>query len=374
MSELTLTTELKGIEKSKADQIRSVFQPMADMLDHFDAAYDEVMGMEQSEEKSAKAKRLRLDIAKIRIEADKRRKEMKEEYLRAGKAIDGTANILKWAVTDKENSLKEIELYYQRIEEERLKKLQEDREAELAKYDFDGSSMDLSGMVDAVWNNFLTGIRANWESLKAAERKAEEDRIAREKKEKLFIERRLKLAPFAQFGALELLTDETSDKEFESLHEEMIEKNRLYQIEQARIQDENERLRKEAEEREAARIEAEKKAEAERKAADETARKEREAAEAKTAAAEAEARKAREEAAEVHRKAEEEKAAEERRRQEEAQRKAEEAKRAAMAPEKEKLVSYATDLLSKLNFVESPEAKSAIQEAAFVLTAASENM
>jgi len=363
MSELALTTELKGIEKSKAEQIRSVFQPMADMLDQFEAAYDEVMGMEQSEEKSAKAKRLRLDIAKIRIEADKRRKEMKEEYLRAGKAIDGTANILKWAVADKENSLKDVELYYQRIEEERLKKLQEDREAELSKYDFDGSSMDLSGMDEAVWNNFLTGTRTNWENLKVAERKAEEDRIAREKKEKLFTERRLKLAPFAQFGALELLTDETSDKEFESLHEEMIEKNRLYQIEQARIQDENERLRKEAEEHDAA-----------QKIAEEKARKEREAAEAKAAAAEAEARKAREEAAEAKRKADEEKAAEERRRQEEAQRKAEEAKRAAMAPEKEKLVSYATDLLSKLNFVESPEAKSAIQEAAFVLTSAAESM
>lgn len=182
--ELTIRSELDGLEKSKAEQIEAVFAPMVNMLKGFESAYDEIMAEEQSPEKSKKAKRLRLDISKVRIDADKVRKEEKAEFLRAGNAIQGVYNILKFAVTDKEEKLKEVENHYERIEQERIAKLQAERVEALAAFDVDGSMMDLGNMDDIVWSNLLTGSKANYEAKIEAERKAEAERLEAEKAER----------------------------------------------------------------------------------------------------------------------------------------------------------------------------------------------
>ena len=180
MNELaTIKKELVGIDESKAAQIEAVFAPMVAMLKDFEGQYDGIMALEQSPDKCARAKRLRLDIAKVRIEADKVRKIQKEEYLRAGNAIQAVYNILKFAVAEKEDSLKETETYYERIEAEKAKTRQAEREAELLKYEVDGSKIDLGNMLDDVWRNFLIGTKTNYKAVKEAERKAEEDRLAK---------------------------------------------------------------------------------------------------------------------------------------------------------------------------------------------------
>ena len=242
--------ELQVIEQSKAEQIKATFEPMAEMLTEFEEAYNSIILESETEithEVSAKAKRLRLDIGKVRIGTEKVRKEQKEEYLRAGKAIDGVSNILKWAVTDKENRLKEIENYFEIQEQKRLEKLQADRAEKLSLYVEDAHERDLAKFADDEFEALLAMKKKEQEDRIAAERKAEEERIAKEKAEA---------------------------------------------EERERIRKENEQLRKEAEERERiAKIEAEKRAkeeaerkakeEAERKAREEKERKEREAYEAK---------------------------------------------------------------------------------------------
>jgi len=103
------TPELKQINKSKAVQIRNVFEPMAVMLQNFEGSYDEILSAATkgiTKEVQTKAKRLRLNIAKIRIETEKIRKIQKQDYLIAGKAIDGVSNILKWAIQEKEKILR----------------------------------------------------------------------------------------------------------------------------------------------------------------------------------------------------------------------------------------------------------------------------
>jgi hypothetical protein len=131
------------------------------------------------------AKKLRLEIARIRIDTEKDRTAQKEEYLRAGKAIDGVANILKWAVTEKEEKLEEIERYYERIESERLQKIQTERESELRKYvDINYPVGKLSEMAEDVWNIYIAGKRIEYNDRIIAEKRAEEERIAREKRER----------------------------------------------------------------------------------------------------------------------------------------------------------------------------------------------
>ena len=85
MNELIVKEEeqLKGIEASKAEQIKATFDPMYKMLTAFEEEFKTVSDMEISPAACAKAKDLRLRISKIRISADKERKSLKEEYLGA---------------------------------------------------------------------------------------------------------------------------------------------------------------------------------------------------------------------------------------------------------------------------------------------------
>jgi hypothetical protein len=276
--------ELNAIEKSKAEQIKSTFEPMAEMLSQFEEAYNNVVTEAKKEitkEVTAKAKRLRLDIGKVRIETEKVRKEQKEEYLRAGKAIDGVSNILKWAVSDKENKLKEIENYFEIQEQKRLEELQAMRVEELSKYVEDAHERDLSSMDCDVWEAYFQSKKREYEDRIAAEKKAEEERIAKEKAEALRQNRESELKLYWQFVPEIHPSFETLSKdEWNDFLEEMKFSKQKYDDDQEKIRKENERLQKEAEEKERQRqaelkairdreekerVEREAKAEAERK-------------------------------------------------------------------------------------------------------------
>jgi chemosensory pili system protein ChpA (sensor histidine kinase/response regulator) len=183
---ITEAPELKGVEQSKADQIKAAFEPMVEMLKGFESEFNEVVSESKkgiTEETTKRAKRVRLDIAKVRIEAEKTRKEQKEEYLRAGKAIDGVSNILKWAVVEKENALKKIEQHFENLEKERLRLLQIERIDLISKYIEDAEERDLSSMEQDVWDAYLSSKRKAYEDRIEAEKKAEAERIAKEKAE-----------------------------------------------------------------------------------------------------------------------------------------------------------------------------------------------
>lgn len=180
------TPELQGIEKSKAEQIRATFEPMAVMLEGFEAAFNSIITESQAEttkEVCAKAKRLRIDIGRVRIETGKLKDREKAEYLRAGKAIQGVHNILVWAVTDKENKLKEIENHFEIIEKKRLEALQDERVSLLSEFVQDAHERDLSSMDNDVWDAYFSTKKREYLDRIAAEKKAESDRIAKEKAE-----------------------------------------------------------------------------------------------------------------------------------------------------------------------------------------------
>lgn len=178
--------ELQTIEKSKAEKIEATFEPMAKMLLEFEKAFLKITSEAEKEitkDVIIKAKRLRIDIGKIRIETERARKSEKEEYLRAGKAIDGVSNILKWAVVDKENKLKEIEDYFETQERIRLEELQKERAGKLSKYVEDADERNLSGMDEDVCQAFFAIKKKEYDDQMAAEKQAEIDRIAKEKAE-----------------------------------------------------------------------------------------------------------------------------------------------------------------------------------------------
>jgi hypothetical protein len=221
-----------GLEENKAKEIENAYAPMVVMLTEMEEQFNKVVSSEITKDLIPIAKRLRLDIGKVRINADKIRKSAKDEYLRAGNAIQGVYNTLLYAVKSKEDKLSEIESYFENIEKERREKLQNERVTELSKF-IDESELayvpsNICDIEESVWINYIAGAKLNFETKKEAEKQAELARIAAEKKE--------------------------------------AERLRLEAIEQKRIKEENDRLKLEAER-------LEKVAEAERKANTEKLRK-----------------------------------------------------------------------------------------------------
>lgn len=275
-----------GLTETKAQEVKQVFDAVLATAEHLEAEYNRVCALEVSPEACAEAKSLRLKYVKVRTGIAKAHQEQKAFYLSGGRAVDGLKNAYTHAVQGNEQKLKEIEAYYERIEEARLAKLNDERATALDPYvDDDAHARVLSGMEEDVFAALLFMAKTKHDERIAAEQKVEADRIAKEKAD---AEERQRIA-----------------EENERLKEEAAERER---IEAARVEaelaanyerDKAEAERLDAEEAERKRIEAER--EKERKeAADKLAaeRAERERIEADAKAKEdAKAKRAAEDAA-----------------------------------------------------------------------------
>ncbi len=292
------------------------------------------------------ARECRLALRNVRVSAEKLRKDLKEDSVRKGKAIDGFNNILLHLIDGEETRLEEQEKFVEKLEAQKKAQIKTKREEQLSAFNVDTRFYSLGEMDEAAYQQLLANTIAAEEKRREDARKAEIARIEKEK----------------------------ADAE-----------------ERERIRLENERLRKEAVEREeAARIEREK-AVAAKKAADDQARKEREAIEAKHAderriaaeaaaiekrrvdaeriAAEETARQERlrlQALAEVERQKTAAAEAELRAQREAAEKKAKAealaAKKAASAPDKDKLVSLAKALDIHIPEMTTDDGKIVMQE------------
>jgi len=232
------TKELKVIEQSRAVQIKKTFEPMAEMLAGFEADYLELIGDAKkgiTQETCNKAKRLRLNIGRVRIDTGKLKDKQKEYIKLEDKAIMGVHNILVWAVKEKEDNLKEIENHFEIKERKRLEILQASRVELLTKYVEDAHERDLSGMDIDVWDAYFLTKKQAYEDIIVAEKKAEIERVAKEKAEKEEQERIRK-------------ENERLRKEVESKEEERLaELEKIRKVQEEKDSKEKERLAKIAE-------------------------------------------------------------------------------------------------------------------------------
>lgn len=262
-----------GLEKTEAEQIQSVFVPMLDKLKEFEDDYNKIVMQPITPALCVEAKALRLKLVKVRTGTDAIHKKAKAYYLAGGRAVDGLKNTMLFAIQGKEDELENIELHYVNIEKERKAKLQEERSASVIPYDVDPAHMDYGNMSDEVWANYFNGVKLAYDAKKKAEAEAEQARIAAEQAER---ERQAAIAA-----------------ENERLKKEAEEKEAALKAEREAVAKEAARLQKEAEEK--IKAEQEKAAEAqrlldkERKEAEEKAERVRKEMEAKQAAEKAEA-------------------------------------------------------------------------------------
>lgn len=170
-----------GLEESKAKEIEAQFKPMLNKMTELEKEYNKILKLEINQETCIKAKELRLKYVKVRTGTVEIHKNQKSFYLAGGRFVDGWKNAQLFASQGNEDNLMAIEKHYENIEIERVKNLQEKRQAQVNKYEPDMIVDTLGIMQNDVWNNYINGVKLNYESRIAAEKEAEEKRIAEEK-------------------------------------------------------------------------------------------------------------------------------------------------------------------------------------------------
>jgi len=190
------------------------------------------------------ARDIRLELKSIRVNADKVRKDLKAAVLVEGRMIDGIFNVIAGLTSPLEAKLEEQEKFAEKKEAERIAKVKQNRLVVLAVYEVvESPYIDLAKMTDVEFESYANSCRDAFH-FKQENLKKEQERLAKEE----------------------------ADRK---------EAARLKEIEDARIREENAKLKAEAEAKEKALQEERERAEKARLEAEAEAQRELEAERAK---------------------------------------------------------------------------------------------
>ncbi len=172
-----------GVSQESQELIKGNFQPFFDQIEQWSKKANELVITDISQTGEMKMARVaRLELRKIRLAADKVRKELKEESLRYGKAVQGAYNIIEYKIKPIEEHLKKQEDFAQLQEEKRLLELRIERESQIEKYsEFAPTGIDYSLLTADEFKNLLNGAALQKKSKEDAEKAAERARIEAEK-------------------------------------------------------------------------------------------------------------------------------------------------------------------------------------------------
>jgi hypothetical protein len=168
-------------------KIRSTFGVMFDEVDKWRAKVATVIVTREDQVAEMEiARTMRLALKKIRVNADHKRKELKAETDRYGKAVQSAFNLLEFQIVPLEKHLQDQEDFVERLKEKRIAETKEKRLAELAPFAIDTSFIDLGNMPEVSYIQFLATTRMAHEAkLAAAKKKAEDDLKELERQKKL---------------------------------------------------------------------------------------------------------------------------------------------------------------------------------------------
>jgi len=129
------------------------------------------------------ARTARLELKNLRVSAEKVRKNLKEDSLRMGKAIDGANNILLALIVPIEKSLEDIEKAEERAEAARIQALREERAEILETMDHVTHGINLGMMTSEQWASYHQQAKDAFFARREREKKAKEEAEALAKKE-----------------------------------------------------------------------------------------------------------------------------------------------------------------------------------------------
>lgn len=130
-----------------------------------------------------KAKSQRLTLKKIRTGVENRRKELKEDSLKTGRAIDAVARYIRDQIEPAEKYLEDQEKYAERMEAERRSKLISERSERLRPYVDSLAHYQLDTYTEEGFEKLFNELKAAHE-LRLAQEKAYEEQQAKEAAER----------------------------------------------------------------------------------------------------------------------------------------------------------------------------------------------
>lgn len=226
--------------------------------------YKEINVTDESQiELIAEAKEKRLALKRIRTGVENKRKELKEDSLRTGKAIDGVARYIKETIQPAEEYLELQEKFVEIKKAEEFARVKQERTEKLLKYTDDLSLYNIDSLDDEQFDTLLNKVKKEYDD-KVAFEKSEAERIEKERLEKEAEDRRIR-------EENERLKKEAEKREIELAKERKIEQDKLAKLEAERQKEREAEQKKLDEER--AKREAVEKAEADRLKADQEAKR-----------------------------------------------------------------------------------------------------
>jgi len=132
-NQLSVIVKESGLEKTKAQILLDNFSTYFQIASEWEKKAKTIVVSDASQEAEMKMARVgRLFLREKRIAIEHTRKELKEQALREGKAIDGIANVLKALIVPIEEYLEKQEKYVEikAAEEEKRKQIEAEKKAE----------------------------------------------------------------------------------------------------------------------------------------------------------------------------------------------------------------------------------------------------
>ena len=238
-----------GLLNPQAELVISKFMPLfEDAKKIIDESKELVVTDASQTAEMRKARESRLRLRDIRVAADKTRKELKEETIKYGNAVQGVYNLIKEAIEPIELHLENQEKYIERIEIEQKQKVEAERGLELSKYVEDIGLYNYKDISDEIFASLLESVKTVFLDKKKREKEAEDARLENEKRHNLWEKRQSQIAPYKFFidSSKIVLTVETTEEEFQSLLSELKQTKIDFDKEQEERDKENEKLKVDA--------------------------------------------------------------------------------------------------------------------------------
>lgn len=170
-----------GIAINEATEIKAAYLPFLSELARVQSGAGDIDFKTPGANDEIKARELRLATVKIRTGAEKQKDDRKKMYLLRGNMEQASYNLIATACKMTEEVFMNVEKAREIAEKARKEQLKQERISLISPYIEDVNTYMLGEMTEQGFETLLAGAKSQYEARKEAERKAEEERIAKQK-------------------------------------------------------------------------------------------------------------------------------------------------------------------------------------------------
>jgi hypothetical protein len=241
-----------GLPREVVLSIDSKFKEYEDIANEWNKkAYEIEVTDESQVELMQQAKEGRLLLKAKRVEIEKTRKRLKEQSLLEGRFIDSLAKRLFMIIEPAEEHLAIQEKYVETKEQLRKAKLKADRLELLKPYlqVLDLDAFDLSTMSEVAFNTILNGGKMSLENYEKEQERIRLEEEETEKRAKIYLERRMKLAPYVFFYVSQddILYADATEEQFQEIFNRLKDRKKQDDEQKELLEKQNAELQKQVE-------------------------------------------------------------------------------------------------------------------------------